>query len=123
MQTKAGKPQKTRRPVAVPAKPRVAKDPKAIAKAIAKEKKKVENNPQLKALVAQMRGQLKPYFAAELSFANTVCQPDAKQLKKMKRLATPRPGASPAIDSDSTGRTDGLGRRFRQKPEQAEGHS
>ena len=81
----AGKPQKTRRPVAVPAKLRVAKD----AKAIGKEKKKVENNPQLKALVVQMRGQLKPYFAGELTFAKTVCEPDAKQLKNMKSLATP----------------------------------
>ncbi len=58
-------------------------------KRIAKEKKKVDGNPQLKALVVQMQQQLKPYFAAELSFANTVCQPDPNQLKKMKALALP----------------------------------
>jgi hypothetical protein len=46
-------------------------------------------NPQLQAVFVQMQQQLKPFFAVELTFAKTVCQPSPKQIIQMKRRATP----------------------------------
>ncbi len=63
-----------------------ARLPAAVRPAMAKID---ADNPQVQALAAQMQQQLKPYFAAELSFARTVCQPNAEQLQKMKDRATP----------------------------------
>lgn len=69
--------------------------PRAIAISLVKtveiEKQKDEKdiNPQIKALAAQMQQTLKPFFAAELSFAKEVCQPNQKQLLNMKSQANP----------------------------------
>jgi len=79
------KKKKARRPAQVPE----AAQPVRDAKAIAQEKKIIAANPQLQAIVAQMRKQLQPFFAVELTFAKNVCQATPEQVKKMKVLAKP----------------------------------
>ncbi len=48
-----------------------------------------EENPQMKALIEQMRPKLQPLLAAELTFAKTVCEPNREQFKKMRAQAAP----------------------------------
>ena len=75
--------------VRVPGAPKDGQNAKAHAKdKLAREDKMIADNPQLKALAVQMRQKLGPFFAAELTFAKTVCQPNPKQLQEMKDLMT-----------------------------------
>ncbi|NOY42680.1 MAG: hypothetical protein GXP26_12700 [Planctomycetes bacterium] len=53
------------------------------------DEKLFEKNPQLKALIEQVRPKLQPLFAAELTFAKTVCEPNQEQFKKMRVQAAP----------------------------------
>ncbi len=108
------KKKKARRRVVAPA----AQQPVRDAKAIAKEKKQVEANPQIRALVAQMRQQLKPFFAVELTFAKNVCQPNPEQLKKMKARATPALEETLRSLAIQQGGQMGWGRAIRGIPKQ-----
>lgn len=81
----AGKQQKrVRRRIVVPAVPQANNEAELVA-----DDKLFAKNPQLEALVEQMRPQLQPIFAAELTFAKDVCQPNDEQFQIMKTQATP----------------------------------
>lgn len=75
--------QRARKKVVVPAVPQAKHEAKPNGDEL------FAKNPQLNAIVEQMREQLQPLFAAELTFAKAVCQPNAEQLQKMKVQASP----------------------------------